>query len=151
MIIITILIIHGLVAVLLLGGITHQAFGVLPAPKAKRTIFDRFRAVNGGAYTNTIMVLFIFSSLLGGLMYPTYRMEVRTTLEDLQMRAANGLFEVKEHMAAVGLGVLPVYWLAWKSSSQEWLEARRNLTWLLAFITWFNFLVGHVLNNIKGL
>jgi len=33
----------------------------------------------------------------------------------------------------------------------EQATARRYLTWLLAFIVWWSFLVGHVLNNIKGL
>ena len=33
----------------------------------------------------------------------------------------------------------------------EQAAARRYLTWLLAFIVWWSFLVGHVLNNIKGL
>ena len=27
----------------------------------------------------------------------------------------------------------------------------RYLTWMLAFIVWWNFLAGEVLNNIKGL
>jgi hypothetical protein len=29
--------------------------------------------------------------------------------------------------------------------------ARRYLTWILAFVIWWNFLVGHILNNIRGL
>ena len=70
----------------------------------------------------------------------------------LQMRAANGLFEIKEHFAAVGLGLLPTYWLFWRQPLvPQQATARRALTWLLAFIVWWNFLVGHVLNNIKGL
>ena len=32
----------------------------------------------------------------GALLYPQYRLDVRTTLEDLQLRAANGVFEIKE-------------------------------------------------------
>ena len=30
-------------------------------------------------------------------------------------------------------------------------EARKYLTWILAFIVWWNFIVGELLNNIKGL
>jgi len=37
-----------------------------------------------------------------------------------------------------------------RSVSPDRLIARRYLTWLLAFIVWWNFLVGHILNNIRG-
>ena len=53
------------------------------------------------------MLLFLVTALGGGLLYPDYRVEVRPALEDLQLRAANGIFEIKEHLVAVGLGVLP--------------------------------------------
>ena len=70
----------------------------------------------------------------------------------MQLRAANGVFEIKEHLAAVGVGVLPAYWLYWRTPlNPEYAITRRYLTWILAFVVWWNFLVGHVLNNIKGL
>ena len=94
-------------------------------------------------------MLFVITAIGGALLYPQYRLDVRTTLEDLQLRAANGVFEIKEHLVAIGLGLLPTYWLLWKAPEQA--AARRYLTWLLAFIVWWSFLVGHVLNNIKGL
>jgi hypothetical protein len=92
------------------------------------------------------------SVLLGGLLYPRYRIDVRPILEDLQLRAANGLFETKEHFAAVGLGLLPVYWVAWrKELAIEWSITRKYLTWILAAVAWFNFIVGELLNNIRGI
>ena len=54
------------------------------------------------------------SVLIGALLYPRYRIDVRPLLEDMQLRAANGLFETKEHFAAVGLGLLPAYWVFWR-------------------------------------
>ena len=36
-------------------------------------------------------------------------MDVRPTLEDLQLRAANGVFEMKEHLIAIGVGLLPAW------------------------------------------
>ena len=107
--------------------------------------------MNPGAYANAVVVLFVVTSIGGGLLYPQYRLDVRTALEDLQMRAANGLFEIKEHFAAVGLGVLPTYWLFWRQPLMpQQATARRALTWLLAFIVWWNFLPD-TLNSIKGL
>lgn len=147
------LIVHGLIAVALLGAVTHQSFAVAArASGPKKSFFDRFRGVNAAAFTNAIIVLFVVSTALGALLYPQYRIDVRTTLEDLQLRAANGIFEIKEHLAAVGAGALPVYWLAWRGPlAPEYASTRKYLTWLLAFIVWWNFLTGHVLNNIKGL
>jgi hypothetical protein len=73
-------------------------------------------------------------------------------LEDLQLRAANGIFETKEHFAAVGLGLLPAYWLFWRPPLKlEYAQTRKYLSWSLAFIVWWNFLTGEVLNNIRGL
>jgi hypothetical protein len=148
------LILHVLVSVALLGAITHQAFSVArkrPVAPA-RTLVDRFRAVNSPTFTNTIVLLFFAASILGGLLYPRYRVDVRPTLEDLQLRAANGIFEIKEHFAAVGLGLLPVYWRFWRTPlTPQFAATRKYLTWTLAFIVWWNFLVGEVLNNIKGL
>jgi len=149
------LIIHGLLAVTLLGAITHQALSIVPrrvATAGSVSFVDRFQRVNSGAYANAIVVLFVVTAIGGGLLYPQYRLDVRTALEDLQLRSANGVFEIKEHLVAIGLGVLPTYWFLWRTPLvSDRAGGRRYLTWLLAFIVWWSFLVGHVLNNIKGL
>jgi hypothetical protein len=153
------LIVHGLLAAALLGAITHQAFSVgyrrrgQPGPVGStRDFVSRFRSVNSPTFTNVIVMLFAVTMLFGGLLYPRYRIDVRPMLEDMQLRAANGVFEAKEHFAAVGFGLLPAYWLAWRlPHTMEYAEARRYLTWILAFVVWWNFLVGEVLNNIRGL
>jgi len=50
----------------------------------------RFRSVDSSAYATAVVVLFVVTAIGGGLLYPQYRLDVRTTLEDLQLRAANG-------------------------------------------------------------
>ena len=147
------LILHALVAVALLGAITHQAISVATRPTSPPHSFvDRYRRVNSPTFTNAIVLLFVLASMLGGLLYPRYRVDVRPALEDMQLRAANGIFEAKEHFAAVGLGLLPAYWLFWRPPLVlEYAETRKYLTWILAFVVWWNFLVGEVLNNIRGL
>ncbi len=147
------LVLHVLVGAALLGALTHQAFSVARKPSAPpRSFVERFRGVNSPTFTNVIVLLFITNVILGGLLYPRYRVDVRPTLEDLQLRAANGVFETKEHFAAVALGVLPAYWLAWRLPL---LPARANtrkcLTWILAVVVWWSFVVGELLNNIKGM
>ena len=145
------LIVHGLLAVTLLGALTHQSLAIVrPSGGGKRSFFDRYRSINTAAFTNTIVILFLLTALGGALLYPQYRIDIRTTLEDLQLRAANGVFEMKEHFVAVGLGLLPAYVFFWKSPDAAHATGRRAVTWMLAFVVWWSFLVGHVLNNIKG-
>jgi hypothetical protein len=148
-----VLIVHGLLAVALLGAITHQAFSAGRLAQArKRSFTEKFRGVTAATYSNAVVVLFVVTCIGGALLYPQYRLDVRPTLEDLDLRAANGVFEIKEHLAAIGLGLLPAYWFYWKAPlAPDGATTRKCLTWILAFIIWWNFLVGHVLNNIRGL
>jgi hypothetical protein len=148
------LLLHVLVGAALLGAITHQAFAVSSRKQTAppRSFVDRFRGVNSPTFTNVIVLLYVVSVLCGGLLYPRYRVDVRPTLEDQQLRAANGIFEAKEHFAAVALGLLPAYWRAWRPPlAPERAEARKYLTWILAFTVWWNFVVGELLNNIRGI
>jgi len=145
------LIIHGLVAVALLGGLTHQAFAACWPARTGETFFSSFRAVRGAAYTNAVIGLYVVSAILGGAIYPVYRLYVRTYLEAAQLWEINGSFEIKEQFVAVGLGMLPFYWLVWRRPLEEKLAgARAATTAVLCFIVWYGFLTGHVLNNVRG-
>ena len=143
------LIVHGLLAVALLGAITHQAAAVLvPATRPAGSFVGRFRAVPGPSYVNAVVVLYLVTAMLGGVLYTEYRVSVRTVVEQLGIWPAHGAFELKEHFAAVGLGLLPAYWYCWRVAGET--RTRAALTAFLAIIVWWNFLVGHVLNNIRG-
>jgi hypothetical protein len=145
------LIVHGLLAVALLGAITHQAMSAcMPAPKPANSFTGRFRAVAGGAYTSAIIVLYLLTFLLGGIIYAEYRIEVRIAIEQLGYWWQSGSFEIKEHFAAIGLGILPAYAYYWRQPAEAHGRTRAMLTGLLAFIVWWNFLVGHILNNVRG-
>ncbi len=145
------LIIHGLLAVALLGAITHQVLNAwLPAPKPATTFEQRFRAVHGGGYVNAIIVLYIFSFIAGAIIYPEYRVSIRVVVEQMEAWAENGAFELKEHFAAVGMAMLPAYWYCWHQPGAGHHSARKAITAILAFVVWWNFLTGHILNNIRG-
>ena len=146
------LILHGLCSVALLGAITHQALAVWWPARKPAGFVARFRGVPGAGYTNAVIVLFLVTFLLGAIVYPPYRLVVRTYLENARLWSANGSFELKEQFVAIGLGMLPFYWLVWKQPLDEAAHgARRATAAILCFIVWFSFLVGHVLNNIRGL
>ena len=150
--IVFLLIVHGLLAVALLGAITHQAIGAwIPISQPADSFVARARSVSAPAYTNAIVVLYLVTAILGGVIYAEYRISVRIVLEQLEVWAVNGTFELKEHFVAIGSGMLPAYWFYWRRPLDP-LHARPRaiLTLLLAFIVWWGFLVGHVVNNIRG-
>lgn len=144
------LLLHGLVAMLLVGAITHQAIAVwrtAPAPGAK--FFRRLSGVNSLVYTNAVIVLYVLVVIGGGVIYPTYVLDVKASLTDAQMLSAIGAFEIKEHVAIFGLALLPSYRYFWTEGASR--IAQQLNTTVLAAIVWWSFGVGHVLNNIKGL
>jgi hypothetical protein len=146
------LILHGLLAVVLLGGITHQAMSVAWPSRNKTGIVGSFRAVSGAVYTNANIVLYLATATIGGIMYPAYRVGVRTFFENARLLQATGAFELKEQFVTLGLGMLPFYWLLWhRPRDAGGKPARIAVTLLLCCIVWYGFLVGHILNNIRGL
>ena len=145
------LIIHGILAVFLLGAITHQAVGASwPVTKRSTGFVSAVRSVNGMTYTNAIIILFVATFLLGITIYPTYRVSVRTVLQEYRFFKPEGAFEMKEHLLALSLALLPIYWFLWHRASEANRVARAALTCIIAFAVWWGFLTGHVINNIRG-
>lgn len=153
----TLLILHGLVGVALLGALTHQcAAEVFPSARAAArgdgSFVHRYASVAPRGFVIFVMSCFTLEILLAALIYPTYRLDVRIPFEEMALGWAVGLFEVKEHAGGIGLGLLPAYVFLWMSdASPQVRRARAAVTVLLAAIVWWDFLVGHVLNNIRGL
>jgi len=147
------LIIHGLVAVALLGAITHQTLAVWAPVNARRgSFFGRFRTVPPAAFANAVVVSYLVAAALGAIIYLDFRVDVRPALEQAGRWQALGFFDLKEHFAAIGAALLPAYWVCWRRPrDDEPIRARAFLTSILAFIVWWGFLAGHVTNNIMGL
>jgi hypothetical protein len=148
------LIVHGLFAVALIGSVTHQAV----AATLKRVEFrarlryGRIRASDPNLYTGPIAMLFLIVAVMGAVLYPQYRLVVRPLVQSMDLRAANGAFELKEHFSALGLLMLPAYWEAWKhTNAADYEIARLSLTWMLTGFVWWNFVTGQLLTVIKGL
>ena len=148
----TLLIIHGLIAVALLGSITHQTAAACWPATSKASFISSFRGVAGARYTVPNIILYVITGVLGAVIYTSYRTAVRPYLESAQLWSINGSFEVKAQFAAIGLGMLPLYWLVWRTPLESrYATARIAITGILCFIVWYSFLVGHVLNNVRGL
>ena len=149
---------HGLLAVALLGAITHQAMSVLMPVRrvagaaGEPGIVTRFRSVQGAGYAAAVCVLWIVIYIFGSWLYTKFRMYVRIPIEAQGFWKTQGVFDLKEHVASIGLGLLPIYWFFWKNArNPEYDSARKWLTVVLAAMVWYMFLVGHIVNNVRGL
>jgi hypothetical protein len=146
------LIVHGLVAVALLGAITHQTLATwAPAGAREKSFFARFRTVPSAGFANAVVVLYAVTALLGAIVYLYFKIDIVPALERDRHWQALGLFDIKEDFVAIGLGLLPAYWHCWRRPLADQPGRTRDaLTAVLAFIVWWGFLIGHVMNNILG-
>ena len=147
------LILHSLVGVALLGAITHQLVS-MHRRRARRSgsFIDRYTGVNQQVFVVAVVSLYLAQVVLGAIIYPAYRLNVRIPFEEMFLFREVGAFETKEHFAGIGIGLLPLYYWLWRPAvADSHRRDRLAITSLLAFIVWWGFLVGHVLNNIRGL
>ena len=146
------LIVHGLVAVALLGAITHQTLAAWASSSARtRSFFGRFRAVQPAGYANAIVGLYVGTAVLGAVVYLYFKVDIQPDLERDRHWHALGFFDLKEDFVAIGLGLLPAYWISWRrpfADERDWIKVA--LTTILVFIVWWGFLVGHIVNDIMG-
>jgi membrane-bound metal-dependent hydrolase YbcI (DUF457 family) len=145
------LVLHGILAVFLLGAITHQTMGLFwPRQPGQTDFVANFRGVRPQIYAKAIVYMYVVEFIIGALLYPTYRVVSRPPLQDLQLTYVIGLFEVKENFAAIMLASLPAYLYFWKQGPDA-STTRSALTAILFLTTWYNFIAGHLVNNARGL
>jgi hypothetical protein len=145
------LILHGLVAVALLGAITHQTLAVWAPSGSPRSFFRRFRAVQPAGFASAIVVLYLAAAVLGAIVYLSFKTDIQPDLERDRHWHALGFFDLKEDFVSIGSGLLLAYWISWRRPIARG-DGRTAvaLTTILAFIVWWSFLVGHVVNDIMG-
>ena len=145
------LFVHFLLAVGLLAAVTLQAVTVLmPVRQAAGHFIDR-SPVPAASYATAIVVLYVLQALMGAWIYVKYRTYVRIPMEELRHWWTVGSFEFKEHIVAMGLGLLPAYWYFWRQPlSAEHDGVRKWVTVFLAISVWYAFVVGHVANDFRG-
>ena len=145
------LVLHGILAVFLLGAITHQTLGVFWPRRPGQTDFvANARGIRPQIYVTPIAYMYVVEFIMGALLYPTYRVVARPPLQDLQLTYIIGFFEVKENFAAIMLAMLPAYIYYWKKAPEA-ASTRAAMTAILFVTTWYNFVAGHLVNNARGL
>lgn len=142
---------HFLLAVGLLAAVTLQVVTVLmPARQAVGHFVER-TPVPAAFFVNLIVIFYVLEALFGAWIYVKYRTYVRIPMEEFRQFKMVGSFELKEHVLAMGLGLLPAYWYFWqKPQSMDYAAVRKWITIFLALSVWYAFLVGHVANDFRG-
>jgi heme A synthase len=145
------LFVHFLLAVSLLAAVTLQAVAVfMPARQLAGNFIDR-SPMPAASYTTIIAIVYVIQALMGAWVYVKYRTYVRIPMEELRHFWTVGSFEFKEHVIAMGMGLLPAYWYFWRQPlSSEHAGVRKWVTIFLALSVWYAFIVGHVANDFRG-
>jgi hypothetical protein len=143
--------IHFLVAVTLMAAITLQAVMVLmPARQVAGNFVDP-GPVPTASYAAIVVPLYVIQLLLGAFIYLKYRLYVRIPMEEFRHFWTVGGFEFKEHIVAMGFGLLPAYWYFWQPpQSEEHAFVRKWITVFLAVAVWYGFVSGHIANDFRG-
>jgi len=148
------LLVHLIFAVALLGALTHQAVSLMMPVRqvaGPPGFVTRFRAVPAAGYATAVCVIWVVTFIVGSFIYTKYRIYIRIPIEQAGFWWTQGFFDFKEHVASIGLTLLPAYWYLWKNAQNpEYDTARKMITLYLAVACWFLFIVGHVLNNTRG-
>jgi hypothetical protein len=148
------LILHGVCSLFLVGALSHQAAATWRrAPSAGRAagVISGFAAVRAPLYARSIAISYVLTMVLGDVVYGPYRIDVKTMLFDLQLWPWNGVFEIKEHLVALGFFLLVPYLILWRTPlNAAQARSRRLLSTLLATSVWYALVAGHLLNNLKG-
>lgn len=144
------LIAHALVAVLLLGSLTHN---VLITTNYLRGKFGKIRLEK--LYVKVGFVAYLLTFGLGSIIYPNYRYHVRARYFDLHMRWATNIFDIKEHWAGIGLVLFLAFFLLSRRidprTDRRFLFFYVFLSVTLASIVWFDFIVGLLLVSYRSI
>lgn len=112
---------------------------------------------NAGLMLSKIGILgYILTFLMGLLIYPVFRVKVRAEYFDPNLPWATGLFEIKEHIGAIGLFIaigLLAYYLAFDigQTQKPIRQSFINLIFLLFTITLFTAIAGVILVGLRGI
>ncbi len=104
------LLVHLILSVGLLGALTHQAVSAMMPVRQMAGpggFVTRFRAVPAAGYATAVCVLWVLTFILGSFIYTKYRIYIRIPIEQAGFWWTQGFFDFKEHVASIGLTLLP--------------------------------------------
>jgi len=141
---------HLVGAFVLVGSLTHNLVIVVNYLKNK---FEKTQRAH--LYTKIALITYAFEFVIGALIYPSFRVHVRAEYFDLQLPWATGLFEVKEHWAAIGLALMIVYHYVGKNidfSEVKKMTLPYLILGIILFLTiWYLIGAGFYLTTLKSI
>lgn len=144
------LLLHAAGSIVLLGSSTHHA---LQMRHYLRGRFDREKLEK--LYAKVVAVSYLFTFVMGALLYPTYRVHVRALYLDRYAPGYAGLFDMKEFYAslallvAMGLGALA---FTLRPAEQPWLaRVYAAMSALVVAVVWFNVISGILITSVRGI
>ena len=144
------LLLHAGAAIVLLGSATHHALQMRHYLRG-----DFARQALEKTYAKIVAVTYVLTFLLGAMVYPTYRVQVRGLYLDRFAPAYAGLFDLKEVYAsltltvAVGLGALALTLRPTESPALARVYAMMSL--LVCAVVWFDTIAGLLITSVRGL
>lgn len=144
------LLLHAGAAIVLIGAATHHA---LQMRHYFRGNFQR-QALEK-VYAKVVSVAYVITFVLGAMVYPSYRVQVRGLYLDRFAPAYAGLFDVKEVFAsltltvAVGLGALAFTLRPTESPALARVYAAMSL--LVCAVVWLDVVAGILVTSVRGL
>ncbi len=141
---------HLVGAFVLIGSQTH--FLVIAVSYFRRRV-NRLHLLRLYALINLIAFVTVF--VLGALVYPNFRVHVRAEYFDVHLPAATAVFEIKEHLASLGMALS--IWIFSASRRIDEKTDKFDLQQVLIFslilylIGWYLIAGGYVLTTIKGI
>jgi hypothetical protein len=96
-------------------------------------------------YGTIVLWAYTVDFLLGSIIYPTFRVRVRADYFDPHIPQATGLFEIKEHWAAVGMGLAITVFLFSRDLTEQ--DDSRSNRLFFALVLLLNLLVWYLISN----
>lgn len=143
------LVLHTGGSIVLIGAATHHAL------QMRHYLRGRFKRVElEKTYARVISAAYLFTFVVGAVLYPTYRVHVRGYYLDRYAPFFAGLFDVKEVFAslalivALGLGAL-TYTL--KPAEERWfLPVYAAMSFIVCGVVWLNVVAGVLIVSVRG-
>lgn len=143
------LVLHTGGSIVLIGAATHHAL------QMRHYLRGRFKRVElEKTYARVISAAYLFTFVVGAVLYPTYRVHVRGYYLDRYAPFFAGLFDVKEVFAslalivALGLGAL-TYTL--KPAEERWfLPVYAAMSFIVCGVVWLNVIAGVLIVSVRG-
>ena len=143
------LVLHAGGSIALIGASTHHAL------QMRHYLRGRFgREKLEKTYAKVVSVTYVLTFVLGGLLYPSFRVHVRGFYLDRHAPAFSGLFDVKETYAslalvvAIALGALAQ--TLEPTKTRALVPVYAAMSFIVCAVVWFNVIAGILVVSARG-